>query len=227
MNRHIDTVMFDLDGTLLDTAPDFVHVLNHMRAERDDAPVTLAEVRPVVSRGASAMLKVAFPAATDTELPALRDRFLALYANSLKRDTVLFPGMDALLDALDASGRRWGIVTNKPGWLTGPLLAAFGLDVRAACVVSGDTLPTRKPDPAPLLHACALVSVAPAATVYVGDAENDIRAGRGGGLATALALFGYIDEHDDIDAWGADVQLEAPGLLLDWLGSGAAQMRQA
>lgn len=227
MSRHIETVLFDLDGTLLDTAPDFVHVLNRMRAERDGEPVTLAEIRPVVSRGASAMLKVAFPAATDTELPALRERFLALYADSLKRDTVLFPGTEAVLDALDASGRRWGIVTNKPGWLTGPLLAAFDLDRRAACVVSGDTLPTRKPDPAPLLHACALVSVAPAATVYVGDAENDIRAGSGGGLATALALFGYIDERDDIDAWGADVHIEAPGLLLDWLGSDAAQVRQA
>lgn len=223
--RPIDTVLFDLDGTLLDTAPTFVHALNALRADRGEAPLFLATIRPVVSRGAKAMIAAAFPDSDDVERESLRSRFLDLYLADLLRDTTPFPGMDEVLDTLDRDGLRWGVVTNKPAWLTGPLLDHLGIAARAACVVSGDTLPVRKPDPRPLLHACESIGATPAATVYVGDAENDIRAGRAGGLATALALFGYLGPDDAIDTWAADVHLERPPSLLEWIESRRVGLR--
>lgn len=220
----IDTVLFDLDGTLLDTAPDFAAVLNAMRAERGVDAMAYPAFRAVVSHGATAMLAHAFPTVVpDAQaLETLRGEFLERYAANLTGATVLFDGMDAVLNELESSGRRWGIVTNKPGWLTTPLLAAMGLDRRAASVVSGDTLPERKPHPAPVLHGCTLAGGNPARSVYVGDAERDIQAGRAGGLATAVALFGYIGQDDRPQDWGADTLLASPVALLDWLEARAA-----
>jgi len=215
----IDTILFDLDGTLLDTAPEFATVLNAMRAERGIGPMPYPQFRAVVSHGATAMLGQAFPAElADT----LREEFLNRYAESLAIETRLFDGMDAVLQDIERSGRRWGIVTNKPGWLTTPLLAAMGLDRRASSVVSGDTLEFRKPHPAPVLHGCSLAGGNPARTVYVGDAERDIQAGRAGGMATAVALFGYIGPDDRPEDWGADALLASPGALLEWLEARAA-----
>lgn len=220
----IDTVLFDLDGTLLDTAPEFATVLNVMRAERGIGPMLFPEFRAVVSHGATAMLGQAFPdvLADAVALDSLREEFLHRYSDSLAAETTLFDGMEAVLLEIENTGRRWGIVTNKPGWLTTPLLAAMGLDRRAASVVSGDTLEHRKPHPAPVLHGCSLAGGDPTRSVYVGDAERDIQAGRAGGMATAVALFGYIGPQDRPQDWGADALLASPGALLEWLEARAA-----
>lgn len=220
----IETVLFDLDGTLLDTAPEFATVLNAMRAERGVDVMPYPPFRAVVSHGATAMLTHAFPATLSDAhgLEALREEFLNRYAEGLASETTLFEGMETVLEALESSGRRWGIVTNKPGWLTTPLLTAMGLDHRAASVVSGDTLAERKPHPAPVLHGCSLASSDPARCVYVGDAERDIQAGRAAGLATAVALFGYIGPDDRPQDWGAEAMLASPSALLDWLEARAA-----
>lgn len=220
----IDTILFDLDGTLLDTAPEFATVLNAMRMERGADPMPFPEFRAVVSHGATAMLGHAFPGVvTDAAtLDTLREEFLNRYAASLAVETTFFDGMDAVLQEIERTGRRWGIVTNKPAWLTTPLLAAMGLDGRAASVVSGDTLVHRKPHPAPVLHGCSLAGSEPKHTAFVGDAERDIQAGRAAGLATAVALFGYIGPDDRPQDWGADALLASPGALLEWLEARAA-----
>lgn len=220
----VETVLFDLDGTLLDTAPEFATVLNAMRAEHGIGAMTYPAFRAVVSHGATAMLTHAFPAIVSDarQLDGLREEFLNRYANILASETTLFEGMDIVLQTLESSGMRWGIVTNKPGWLTAPLLTAMGLDQRAASVVSGDTLAERKPHPAPVLHGCSLASSDPARCVYVGDAERDIQAGRAAGLATAVALFGYIGPGDRPQDWGAEAMLASPLALLDWLEARAA-----
>lgn len=215
---NVRTVLFDLDGTLLDTAPDFAHVLDGMRQERGAAAMDFTAFRATVSHGATAMLNLAFPGTSHDELEALRTEFLNRYADNLYRDTRLFPGMDHVLNELEALQVQWGIVTNKPGWLTVPLLDLAGLSGRVRCVVSGDTLPERKPHPAPVLHACSLAGCSVEEAVYIGDAERDIQSGRAGGMRTAIALFGYIHPDDRPEQWGADVLLRDPGAILEWLG---------
>ena len=140
-----------------------------------------------------------------------------LYRDNIARNTRPFPGTDELLDELERRSYPWGVVTNKPGWLTDPLLKALGLFDRAACVVSGDTLETRKPHPAPMLHACARIGSRPEQCVYVGDAERDVEAGRNAGMRTLVALFGYFQAHDRPQTWRADGMIRTPGDLLDWL----------
>ncbi len=197
-------VLFDLDGTLLDTAPDMVPALNRLRAEQGLAPLAFAAVRPYVSNGSAGLVRIGFPGATDAELAALQARYLEIYAAGLLKETCLFPGLGALLETLEARGVPWGVVTNKPGHLTEPLLAGLGLRARAACVVSGDTLPARKPDPRPVLHAIEQVRASAAHTLYVGDAERDIVAGRGAGARTVAVEYGYIAPGDSARHWGAD-----------------------
>lgn len=197
-------VLFDLDGTLLDTAPDMVPALNHLRAEQGLAPLPFAAVRPYVSNGSAGLVRIGFPGATDADLAMLQARYLEIYAAALLRETVLFPGLDALLATLEARGVPWGVVTNKPAHLTEPLLDGLGLRTRAACVVSGDTLPARKPDPRPVRHAIEQVRASAAHTLYVGDAERDIVAGRGAGARTVAVEYGYIAPGDRADRWGAD-----------------------
>ncbi len=155
--REASALLLDLDGTLLDTAPDMGGALNLLRAEHGLEPLPAATIRPVVSHGAMRLVALGFPEAAGDDFETLRLRFLDLYAANLAVGTRLFPGFDAVLDRLEAQGLPWGIVTNKPGWLTDPLLAALGLDRRAACAVSGDTLAERKPHPLPLLHAAGTV----------------------------------------------------------------------
>ena len=220
----ISAVLFDLDGTLLDTGPDIAHALNLLRAEHGLGPFPYAPVRACVSHGASAVLKCGFPAVDDpARFDALRARFLDLYLANIAVHTAPFDGVDDALAELEARGIAWGIVTNKPGWLTGPLLAALGFAQRAACVVSGDTTPYTKPHPAPVLHACGLAHVCPADALYVGDAERDVQAGRAAGLRTAVALFGYVTPEDTPLDWGADALFDAPADLLGWLDAQAAR----
>jgi phosphoglycolate phosphatase len=211
-------LLLDLDGTLLDTAPDMVAALNAIRAEDGLPALPFAALRPFVSHGAAGLVGRGFPDALDAARDALRSRFVHRYRDALSHGTRLFDGCAALLARLEAAGVPWGIVTNKPGWLTTPLLADLGLATRAACVVSGDTLAVRKPDPAPLLHAAALLGVPPASCVYAGDAERDIIAGRAAGMRTVAVGWGYYAEGEDPRAWRPDAMVGEPRALAGELG---------
>ncbi len=197
-------IFFDLDGTLVDTALDMVRVLQGMQQHHDRLPVAYELGRSHVSNGAVGLLRLGFPGVEGDELEALRIEYLERYGAEVCTRSRLFTGLGGLLDRLDAGGVPWGVVTNKPGRLTDALLAALNLAERCACAVAGDTLPVRKPDPAPLRHACDLVGIEPARAVYIGDAARDIEAGRAAGMATVAAAYGYIVAGDDPATWGAD-----------------------
>jgi len=214
----IRTILFDLDGTLADTAPDLAYALNTLLAEHGKPSLPYESIRPVASHGAAALIELGFGIpSNEPRFAPLRERFLEIYRAHLTRGTRLFPGMAALLDALVARGLNWGIVTNKPAFLTDPLVSQLGLNGDAACVVSGDTTANRKPHPEPMLHACKLAGSKAEECLYVGDAARDIQAGRSAGMKTLVALFGYIGEQDDPTSWGADGLIHAPREILDWL----------
>jgi phosphoglycolate phosphatase len=200
-------VLFDLDGTLVDTAPDMVEVLSDMQKCRGDEPVEFNTARAYVSNGAIGLLTLAFPDSLPAPFDPLHNEFLERYSNSICVRSALFPGLPTLLDELDRRKRPWGVVTNKPKSLTEPLMQALNLMSRAACVVSGDTLPQRKPDPAPLLFAAKQIGLAPSRCVYIGDAARDIQAGRAAGMTTIAVGYGYIVPGDDISTWGADCEV--------------------
>jgi len=202
---YFDAVMFDLDGTLVDTAPDMVAVLQAMQGEYDLRPIDYESGRSQVSNGAIGLLSVGFPDIEVSYGDDLHLDFLERYAEMICEQSRVFAGMEALLDQLDESDRPWGVVTNKPEHLTHPLLDALDLASRTACIVSGDSLSVRKPDPAPLLLACDIAGVEPHRAIYVGDAERDIEAGLRAGMATIAATYGYITEDDDPREWGADI----------------------
>jgi len=216
MNRPL-AFLFDLDGTLLDTAPDMIGALNRLRLEHSEPELAHAPLRRHVSHGAARLVRVGFPDVTGDDFERLRLRFLELYATGLAEGTSLFHGWSGVLAALEASRRPWGIVTNKPGWLTGPLLQQLSLHERAACVVSGDTVAERKPHPMPLLHAARTLGLAPAACVYVGDAERDIQAGRAAGMSTIAAAYGYRGSDEDPSDWGPDAVIQSPDELMSWI----------
>jgi len=224
----LEAVLFDLDGTLLDTAPDMGGALNELRAEHDLAPLPAATIRPWVSHGAAALVRLAFGDGDPRGFEARRLRFLEIYAGRLAHDTALFAGGAELLDALDGDGTPWGIVTNKPAWLTLPLLEALGLRSRAAVVVCGDTLPEKKPLPQPLLFAAAHIERAPGACAYVGDAERDMLAASAAGMPGVIATFGYIDPTTDWRHWPHVARVERLAELRPWLlDNGLARTRAA
>jgi len=199
-----ECVLFDLDGTLIDTAPDMVAVLNaQLVAEKRDA-LLYEQVRMHVSNGSAGLITLGFPDVDDAERARLIADFLQRYERALCKETRLFPGFDSLLNTFDDENVPWGIVTNKPAYLTNPLLVALNLDERSHCIVSGDTLTQRKPDPAPLLYASTLTGTAPARTIYVGDSARDIEAGKRSGMYTIGVRYGYITADDDPDTWGAN-----------------------
>jgi len=210
-------VLLDLDGTLLDTAPDMAAAVNALRAEHGLAALTLAEIRPHVSHGSNAVVRTGFPDAPADEFALLRERFLQLYRGALAVQTRLFDGFEEVLATLDAQGVRWGIVTNKPGWLTTPLMQALGLASRAACMISGDTLPVRKPDPLPLLTGAQQLGSPPQKTLYLGDALRDAQAAQAARMLALGARYGYIGEHEDLSSWPVDGWIETPAQLLDWV----------
>jgi 2-phosphoglycolate phosphatase len=216
-------MLFDLDGTLLDTAPDMGGALNRLLDEEGHAPLPATTIRPCVSHGAARLVKLGFPSVAGEEFERLRLRFLELYARHLAVATQPFPGLLDLLDELERRSVRWGVVTNKPGWLTDPLLAQLGLSQRAGCVVSGDTVAERKPHPLPLLHAADLIRVAPQACVYVGDAERDIQAGRAAGMRTVVAAYGYLGADDSPASWNATGIVDHPRQLLSWIDTAGAR----
>jgi len=215
----IAAVFFDLDGTLVDSAPDLVVAMARLRAELGEPDLDVAHIGHVVSKGGRAMLRRGFPGADEARIDELLPRFLDLYAEAIATHTRTYAGIDDVLAAFDARGIRWGVVTNKPGRLARAVMAALALDARCAALVSGDCLPLRKPDPAPLLHACALAGVSAAGSIYVGDDARDIEAGRRAGMRTVAAAWGYLDG-DDASAWGADRVVVTPSGLLPALGLG-------
>ena len=217
MSGIADAVLFDLDGTLADTAPDLIAAANRLREQLGRAPVPEAAVRNAVSKGGAAILRAAFVDAPELA-PSLLERYLAVYRERIHVHTRLFAGMEDVLARVEAAGRPWGIVTNKPGWLTTPLLAAMGLDRRAGAVVSGDTLAQRKPAPAPVRHACRTLGVAPARAQMVGDARRDIEAAHAAGAASVLVDWGYYGEDEAPGGWGAQHRIARPAQLLALLG---------
>jgi len=214
----IRTVLFDLDGTFADTAPDLASALNALLAEEGRSPLPFAQIRPQVSHGSIGLLKLGFGVAPgDTDFLRLRERLLAIYSANLCRDTRPFPGVPEVLEELRRRGRNWGIVTNKPAFLTEPLVRQLNLPFPPACVISGDSTVNRKPHPEPMLLACRQAGSEPAQCLYVGDAERDIAAGRDAGMKTLVALFGYIDSHERPERWGADGMIRTAAEVLDWL----------
>lgn len=214
--------LFDLDGTLVDTAPDLADALNGTRANHGLPPLPFEAIRPTVSLGGAAMIQAGFGVVeADARFIPLRDEFLALYRDGVARRSRLFPGMEQVLARLEENGVPWGIVTNKSGWLTTPLAQALGLAARARCIVSGDTVEQPKPHPAPLLHACKLLGCAPPEALYVGDAKRDMEAGRRAGMTTIVAAYGYIEAGEDPADWQADGLIHHPAELLDWFGGDA------
>jgi N-acetyl-D-muramate 6-phosphate phosphatase len=211
-------VLFDLDGTLADTAPDLAGALNRLLIEEGRNAIPLGRARPHTSSGARGMIGEGFDIAPGhPRFESLRERFLALYAANLCIDTVLFPGMHELLAALESRPVPWGIVTNKAARFTDPLVVQLGLVPRAACVVSGDTTPHAKPHPAPLLHAASLINVDPRACLYVGDDKRDIDAARAAGMRSIAVRFGYLGTGEPPEAWGADRIVDHPLEILQHL----------
>jgi phosphoglycolate phosphatase len=204
MIKPLRAVLFDLDGTLLDTAPDLCSAINRVVRELGEPEVPLSRLREVVSKGGRAMLAVALPSRTEAEREALLPAFLAHYGEALAVDSEVFAGVADLLVAIEARGLRWGIVTNKPEGLARGVVSAFGWKDRCAVLVGGDTLAHRKPHPEPLLHACRALSLQPDEVVYVGDDLRDIEAARAAGIVSIAALWGYREPGDDPSQWGAD-----------------------
>lgn len=208
-------ILFDLDGTLLDSAPD-LHAALAAYCDEAGATVPLyATVREVVSRGSRAILRCAFDESDDALLERV-PRYLELYHAMMSRHTRPFDGIEALLERLEARGLAWGIVTNKPGYLTEDLVQHIGWGSRVCAVVAGDTLPVRKPDPAPVLLACERAGLEPARCLFVGDDRRDVQAGRDAGLYTVAVHWGYLDGGDP-HAWGADAVIEHPRQLVELL----------
>jgi phosphoglycolate phosphatase len=211
-------VLFDLDGTLVDTAQDLAAAVNRCRTNRGLAPTPLHELRPWTSHGARGMIRCAFGIGPDdARYDELRTEFLDHYAQALCVHSRLYPGVEQALDTIEASQQRWGIVTNKVARFTEPLIRALGLETRAACVVSGDTVVRPKPDPAPILYALERCAVQPAECVYIGDDPRDVQAGRAAGVRTVAAAYGYLGGADDVAAWGADLVIHGPLDLLPWI----------
>jgi 2-phosphoglycolate phosphatase len=213
----VQAVLFDLDGTLLDTAPDMVGTLNSLRLDNGLAPLPFTEVRAEVSHGSSRLVQIGFPGVDAQRFALLQRRFLEDYGARLAAETRLFAGMDRVLAELSRRGLVAGIVTNKPARLTDLLLEKLGLRSRFVCVVSGDTLAERKPHPLPMLHAAQLAGAAPERCVYVGDAERDVQAAHAAGMRALVAVYGYLRADEDWPAWGGDGSIERPADLLDWL----------
>ncbi len=217
MSGAIKGVLFDLDGTLLDTALDMTEALNALRAQEGLGALSNETVRCQVSHGGHALVRLGFGILPPEQHETMRMRLLEIYRRQLARHTQLFEGGGEMLTEIERRGLSWGIVTNKPGWLTEPLLVEVNLHKRARAVVSGDTLAERKPHPLPLLHAAAAMGVEPAHCVYVGDAERDMQAAQAAGMYALVAGFGYLGDDDRADTWYSHGWLHTPLDLISWL----------
>jgi len=225
--RKISTVLFDLDGTLIDTAPDMAAALDILCGEEQHTRLPYSQVRPVVSNGSIALITLAFgKTLTAQKLERLKTRYLEIYQNHLVVHSRLFDEMDELLQQLEQNNIKWGVVTNKPGWLTEPLMASLDLTQRAACIVSSDSTENRKPHPEPMHFACKLSHSQPEECVYVGDAQRDIEAGKNAGMKTVIAKYGYIGDWENINDWHADYSIHSPSQLLTFLSLNHTKIQQ-
>jgi 2-phosphoglycolate phosphatase len=215
-NSNFEGVFFDLDGTLADTAPDLAAAANKLRLDRHLDPIPFELLRPAASSGARGLLAVAFGIGPeDNNFIELRDEFLFNYENALHVHSYLFDGVESLLNQLEQHNIPWGIVTNKIERFTNPFVKSIGLDKGASVIVSGDTTPTPKPHPAPILLASSLAKVSPEKSLYVGDDQRDIVAGRAAGMKTVAASYGYCGHEDPPEAWGADYLVNTPSALIN------------
>ncbi len=208
-------VLFDLDGTLIDTAPDMGGALNSLLLEEGLEPIPIERIRPYVSQGGLVLTRLGFDSKVpESEIEPLRQRFLDHYRAIVANDSRLFDGYEGILSELEARSIPWGIVTNKPEWLTHPLLQQLDLAERSSVVIGGDTLEHRKPHPLPLQVAAERLGVNTEQCLYVGDDERDIVAGKAANMKTLVAAYGYIEDGTDIERWGADGVIDSPGELL-------------
>lgn len=216
MRAGISAVLFDLDGTLIDSAPDLAGAANDLRAVHGLPPLPYADLRPMVGSGARGMVGVAFGVGPgEPRFDDLRDSFLARYEARMLRETAVFAAVQPVLDALAVAGLPWGIVTNKARRFAEPVVA--GVQLAPATLVCGDTTPHAKPHPAPLIEAARQLGLPPGACVYVGDDHRDIQAGRAAGMPALAAAWGYLGRGETIEAWGADAVLPDADALLHWL----------
>lgn len=214
----MQAVLFDFDGTLVDTAPDLGYALNLQRERHGLAFLPEEAIRPYASHGSRGLLEIGFGLLpTDATFEEMRAEYLELYTQVMTRQPVLFDGMAETLHAIEQRGLRWGIVTNKPRRFTLPMVTHMGLDVRAGVVISGDDAPQPKPSPQTLLLACERMQINPEMVLYLGDAERDVQAGNAAGMTTLVALFGYLSETDTPQTWGADGCIQQPQDLLSYL----------
>ena len=214
----IRAVLFALDGTLADTAPDMARTVNLLRERRGLTPVPLAQVRPHVSQGARGMICSAFAIGADhPDFHGLREEFLQAYGDNLCIDTQLFPGMDGLLGDLERRGMPWGVVTNKFERFAHPVLAGLGLAGRVGIVVGGDTCERAKPFPDPLLYAAQRLGVPPGEALYVGDDPRDVQAARAAGMPVVVAGYGYLGDGPPAESWGADGIVDSAAGIAKWL----------
>lgn len=214
----IDTILFDLDGTILDTAPDLAKALNIVLERNQRPTLPYAQIRPLASAGTRGLLGLGFQITEDDpEYGELREQFLHAYHDHIKDQTSIFPGMLSVLSHIESKQMQWGIVTNKPANLAAQLLEHFDLSQRCACLVGGDSLPKRKPDPDQLLYACKQMNSEVSRTVYVGDAARDIEAAKRANMRSIVALYGYINSSENPQLWEADYYLRYPDEMIAWL----------
>lgn len=215
----LDCVLFDLDGTLVDTAPDLVACLNKSLAEHGFATVDYPAAKPFISHGAMAMINHAAADAGDDVKSRMLNYMLDCYQNNIAEHSRFFAGIAETLETIEILGLKWGVVTNKRQRFTLPLMDALKLSERAACIVSGDSTANPKPHPEPMLMACQQAGVRPENCVYIGDASHDIAAGKSANMKTLAALYGYLKDGDQPENWGADALIEHPEQLLHWIHS--------
>lgn len=214
----LSCVLFDLDGTLIDTSPDLVSCLNKALIIHGFTGISANKVKPFISFGAVAMVNASLKQSVTEELKAdVVKTMLEFYLHNIAKYSVFFDGMLDTLGVIEAKGLKWGVVTNKRECFTNPLMAALNLTDRAACIISGDTTANSKPHIEPMLAACRIADVTPQECVYIGDAIHDIKAGKNAQMKTLTALYGYIDSKDQPEAWGADGLIESPKQLIDWI----------
>jgi phosphoglycolate phosphatase len=222
MNHSLQAVLLDLDGTLLDTAPDFFHIANRLLTSHGRAPIDYAPFRQSVSDGARGMVRAAFGYDDgDARFEPLRQEFLALYADHLADHSRPFAGIDELLDYIEGAGLHWGVVTNKPDVYAAPLLRALQLDARCATLICPDHVVRRKPDPEALYLACERIGCSPAQAIYIGDHRRDIEAGHNAGMSTIACSYGYVHADDPCEQWGAEFIVHDPLQIIEILRSRA------
>jgi len=216
--KPFSAMLFDLDGTLVDTAPDLAFALNSLLQQQGFKPLPYEVIRPVASHGSPGLLSLGFGINTGhSDYSSLQQQFLQLYQDNIARETALFEGMEKVISSLESANIPWGVITNKPAFLTEPLLDKLNLTHRAACIVSADTTPHSKPHPAPMLHACEIINHRPEECIYIGDAKRDIDAGKNVNMQTITAAYGYLAENDQPENWLADAIIDHPSDLLQWI----------